>query len=271
MTNPETKNKTIAAAVTIGLHAALFLYLFFKIIVTPLPPFPIEEGGIELGVMDFGNLTEGTGNTEDVNMGEAKTTENSTPQKTNQASQPEGENVLTSDAEPIDVSVVKNTKAIKVKNNVEAPVVKPVEEAPSSDLLNALNKMKNKKSGSSGGDGNSGKPGNEGDPNGKPGGEGLGDSGPGKGAFKYDLKGRRIVRAPDIIDDSQEEGKVVVEIMVDETGKVVKATPGGRGSTTTSALLYAKARQAALGTKFNSSTDGMKEQSGSITFVFILN
>ena len=75
---------------------------------------------------------------------------------------------------------------------------------------------------------------------------------------------------PDKLTDSEEEGIVVVEIIVDENGKVIKATPGQRGSTTTSAKLFAKARQAVRQAKFNPSPDGAKEQRGTWTFVFTL-
>ena len=80
-----------------------------------------------------------------------------------------------------------------------------------------------------------------------------------------------LLKKPQITDDSQEEGKVIVEITVDETGKVIKATPGARGSTTANSVLYAKARQAAFSAKFNASGEGVKEQKGTITFVFILD
>jgi protein TonB len=79
-----------------------------------------------------------------------------------------------------------------------------------------------------------------------------------------------LLQKPDRMTDSQEEGNVVVEIIVDETGKVIKATPGQRNSTTTSSNLYAKARQAALTVKFNPSPEGIKEQRGTYTFVFLL-
>jgi outer membrane biosynthesis protein TonB len=63
---------------------------------------------------------------------------------------------------------------------------------------------------------------------------------------------------------------VVVEIIVDEKGNVIKATPGQRGSTTQSSKLYAKARGAAKEVKFSPSPDGTKEQRGTYTFVFTL-
>ena len=80
-----------------------------------------------------------------------------------------------------------------------------------------------------------------------------------------------MLGAPRISDNSQEEGKVVVDIIVDNTGKVVRATPGARGSTTTSSILYEKAQKAALATKFNANPNAAQEQKGQMTFIFILN
>ena len=60
---------------------------------------------------------------------------------------------------------------------------------------------------------------------------------------------------------------MVVEITVDSEGNVIEANPNGRGTTTSSALLKAKAKHAALATKFN--VDGkFEEQQGTITIVF---
>jgi periplasmic protein TonB len=75
---------------------------------------------------------------------------------------------------------------------------------------------------------------------------------------------------PKISDQSQEQGKVVVDITVDKTGNVVTAGAPGRGSTTTSTNLVRKAKEAAMKTKFSPSAEGVEEQRGTITFVFIL-
>lgn len=81
---------------------------------------------------------------------------------------------------------------------------------------------------------------------------------------------RTLISEPGLILNSSEEGKVVVEIIVDENGNVIKANPGQRGSTTASASLFAKATQAAYQAKFNPSPEGIKEQRGTYTFVFTL-
>lgn len=271
MVNSSSENKQdkwIALLATLAIHGALILLFIYIAFTTPLPPFPeAPSPGIEI---NFGNLTEGTGNTEANDKGdivseinEAKTQ----PQETSPSVSEQAEEIVTSEAENT-ITINKN-KTKKVEKPKEITEQKEVIPQPSNDLQNALNKLKNKKNTGSGGDGSSGNAGNAGDPNGTPDGTGPGGGG-GKG-FAYTLKGRKILKRPDIVDDSQEEGKVVVEIIVDETGKVVKAIPGERGSTTTSAILYAKARQAALSAKFNPSSDGMQEQRGTLTFVFILN
>jgi len=266
----EKKDKAIAVIGTIVFHSLLMLLLIHMVFKTPIPPFPDSAApGIEI---DFGNLTEGTGNVEDDKMGTSEVSESKTTQTIQNASSETDEAVVTNDVEE-SVTIKKTKKIKKHENRIVKTQTKPVEEEkPSSALAEALAKFKSKKSGSTGGgDGNSGKAGNQGDPNGNPDGNGTGGTGDfGKGT-SFNLKGRLLLKRPEITDDSQEEGRVVVEITVDESGKVIKADPGSRGSTTTNAILYAKARQAAFSAKFNASTQGAKEQRGTITFVFILD
>ncbi len=85
--------------------------------------------------------------------------------------------------------------------------------------------------------------------------------------FTFDLKGSMIVKAPHFPKDTQEEGKVVVNIIVDSEGSVSDAQANGRGTTTSSAILKAKARQLALATKFNADSKNF-ERRGSITIIF---
>lgn len=279
----ERKNRVTALIGTITVHALLFFLFIWIVFKTPNPPYP-ESGGSGIEI-NFGDLSEGTGNTEESGMTINENQEKTEPLNVQQTSQTEDNALVTSNVENT-ITINKNEKPIKVERNkiVTDKIEKPIEQTASMELLSALNALKNKKSNASnGGDGNSGKAGNEGDPNGSKtsdgdggsGGNGKGGNGGGKGngngpGNRYDLKGRTM-KPLEIVDDSQEQGNVVVEIIVDEMGKVIKATPGARGSTTTSAILYAKARQAALSAKFNASPTGITEQRGTITFVFLLN
>ncbi len=263
----ENKNKYFALAFTIGFHALLFLLFVLIVFITPIPPFeikPVPEIEIGLGIEGLGNADAGGSGQNDDDIATSNEVVKS-PQVSNDAP-----NILTDEAEPT-VTVKTNPKNAK-DNSAETPTIE--EPKPSSELLNAIAALKSKKrhEGKGEGDGNTGGTGTgtkkgvgDGD------GTGHGDNVPGyNGKGGYDLKGRMLVKKPARMTDSQEEGIVVVEIIVDETGKIIKATPGQRGSNTTSSSLYAKARQAAYEAKFNPSPEGIKEQRGTYTFVFTL-
>jgi len=181
----------------------------------------------------------------------------------------------------IDINAAKTeTKNNTTTQTVVIPVQPKVKTA--AELLKEKFE-KNKGNNGGGGDGNSGHEGNDGRPDGNPnthgnggtgGGEGGGDGtgkgpgkGPGNGGYGFSLSGRSIMTPPVLSKDTKEEGKVVVEITVDKNGKVIKADPNGRGTTTSSPMLKAKARQAALATQFNVSGE-FEEQKGTITIIF---
>ncbi|MEY3342452.1 MAG: hypothetical protein RL090_136, partial [Bacteroidota bacterium] len=100
------------------------------------------------------------------------------------------------------------------------------------------------------------------------GGSGSGN-GPGVGVGTgFDLTGRNWRKKPSLEDNSQETGKVVIEIVVDKNGNVIEANGPARGSTTQSPNLIKKAKEAALQAKFSPSAEGVEEQRGTITFDF---
>lgn len=74
---------------------------------------------------------------------------------------------------------------------------------------------------------------------------GTGDKG-----ISYDLKGRGFQKLPPPKYDYQGEGRVVVEVSVDRSGKVIQATPGIKGSTTLDEYLLKVAKDAALESRF---------------------
>lgn len=263
----ENKSKYMALVFTLCFHALLLLLFMLIVFITPIPPFeikPVPEVEIDLGLEGLGNADAGGSGQNDKDI--ATSQEATTTPMVND----ETPNIITDESEP--TVVVKTNPKSKNNSEVEKPAVE--EPKASTELLSALAALKSKKQhvGKGEGGGNTGGSGT-GTKQGVGGGDdtGHGDGSPGfNGGGGYDLKGRMLLKKPERMRDSEEEGIVVVEIIVDENGKVVKATPGQRGSTTTNANLYAKARQAAFSAKFNPSPEGITEQRGTYTFVFTL-
>ena len=72
------------------------------------------------------------------------------------------------------------------------------------------------------------------------------------------------------VQDCNESGIVVVKIGVDQTGRVVSAQPGMKGTTNSAACLTGPAQRAALATRFNSDSDAPSKQVGTIIYNFKL-
>ncbi len=119
--------------------------------------------------------------------------------------------------------------------------------------------------GVAGGEGNQGVP--SGDVNSQNRGEG---GGTGNSGISYDLGGRGFQKLPLPEYDYQGEGKVVVEVSVDRSGKVMQAVPGIKGSSTLDEYLLKVAKDAALQAQFDTKPDAPVIQKGTITYNFIL-
>ncbi len=120
--------------------------------------------------------------------------------------------------------------------------------------------------GITGGTGNQGSPTGSVESTNRGEGTGLGDSG-----ISYDLAGRGVQTLPLPNYDYQGEGRVVVEVRVDRTGKVIQATPGKQGTTTYEEYLHNAAKEAALKTIFEADPNAASTQIGTITYNFKLN
>jgi len=96
-------------------------------------------------------------------------------------------------------------------------------------------------------------------------GSGIDNSG-----VSYDLAGRGIRKIPRPKYRYQEEGKVVVEVSVDRSGKVIQAISGTKGSTTLNEYLIGVAEEAALKAQFDPNPNAPLIQKGTITYTFIL-
>lgn len=101
------------------------------------------------------------------------------------------------------------------------------------------------------------------------GGSGGGSEAAGTGSGDVDLSGRSLVGSlPKPAYNAREEGRVVIEVHVDQQGRVVRAAYRSRGSTTTNATLVAAAERAARAARFDVKEDAAVTQIGTITYNF---
>jgi colicin import membrane protein len=242
----------------------LFLVLGFT---TPLP-LPAEQGI----VINFGEDETGSG------LVEPRPVEKVLEQNYTEppAAQETSENIpeqLTQDFEeaPAVVPVKPKPKKPKTESTpVKKPeeVVKPVEKPAVNPTALYQGRKEDSRSnnseGEAGGSGNQGSLSGDVDATSHSLGAGAGDG------ISYSLSGRSPVALPVPEFNTQKEGRVVVRVRVDQSGKVAFAEPGIKGSTTLDKDLLAAAKIAALASRFNTKTDAPVIQEGTITYVFRL-
>ncbi len=290
----ENKYRAQSGIITALLFSLILLFLIWFQIVTPNPPFPESGAGGGGQEMAIGLMMAGTEEMDYTDMGTVTdvVTEN-TPVEEEMVTDPDGE-VVPIEKPKDEKKEEKKTEVTPVEPKPDPVVIKPIEKRESDNITDLF---KNKKGTGKGSKGSTMTPGEAGDPNGiaggtgtggtgtgknggdgvgeGPGGPGPGSGGPGGGGvggsgYSANLTGRAVVTPPKLPKDTKEEGKVVVEITVDSQGNVIEATPTGRGTNTSSAVLKKKAVEAAMNTKFN--VDGkFEEQRGTITIVFSFN
>ena len=251
MSSNEKKDKGIAIAGTIVVHALAVLVLFLMAFRTPLP-LPGEEGvEVDLGMMDQG-------------MGNIQPEKPAIPQ----AAQPEQkqekseeENLTQNDDE---APAIEKPKVSKPKE--EKPVEQPKPTVNQKALFKGSDTPK-----AGGSEGITGQPGDQGKPNGLAGikqYEGNGGKGNGPG---YSLGGRGAKSLHRPSDDFSEEGTVVVDIWVNREGKVVRAEVSPKGTTLINSEMRQRAVQSALRSAFVSDPTAPEEQKGTITYNFVIN
>lgn len=251
MNNNEKKDKGIAVAGTIVVHALALLVLFLMAFRTPLP-LPGEEGvEVDLGMMNQG-------------MGNIQPEKPAIPQAAQPQQQPNKskEDIVTQNDD--------EAPAIEKPKNTKPKQEKPAEEPKPKVNDRALFKGSNNPQ-SGGSEGITGQPGDQGKPDGMKGVRQYdGNGGKGNGAG-YDLGGRGAKSLHRPNDDFPEEGIVVVDIWVNRTGQVTRAEIATKGTTIINQAMREKAKQAALRSAFASDPNAPEEQHGTITYTFVIN
>lgn len=296
-----SSDKKKSLLITTAIYAAIILLLFFIRFWPPYNPennVALAEGGGGGGgvTINFGDSDVGSGANYKSEVLDVK---NNVKQVTAKAT-PEEESIITQENTTADNDVVIPTKEKPKKPvPVEKPVQKPAPEKPkvsnsTNDALSSILKGSNK-----GGDGDDKAAGNKGKSNGSlnsngyygsggsgggtGGGNGTGNgigtgsgygagSGGGSGGGSgYSLNGRKALSKPAPKYTCNEEGKVVVEVTVDQNGKTISATAGVKGTTNTASCLLEQAKIAALNTKWSADSNAAAKQVGKIIYNFSLD
>ena len=268
MSEQEKKDKRFGMIISGSIHACLIL-IFFFLVAWREPDPPIPEYGIEL---NLGFQEEGGGDTErdaqalvedteaeetpdapeeteQVETTEEAVVEETTPPITETATETEkAEEVVEQETEEViedpvtaetsEVAVEKKKETEEVKKEETPPVVekkeeeKPVEEPKKPDPRAIMGGKKTNTENTDQTSNNQGDNpalmGNQGDKDGQE--STAGDNV--DGGLSYSLQGWNLVKRNVDQEDSQVEGKIVFDIEVDDTGRVVQVTlkPGADSS-----------------------------------------
>ena len=257
MTASEKKSKRNGIFGTILFHALLIFAFLFMGLTYQIPPPP--EEGISI---NFGYIDEGSTEVE--------------PEDKSDIPEPVQEDIVEEQSaaeEEVVTQEVEETLVLEETNQEKkkpAPEKKEIIEERQPEIIKkalytGTKKNKQKDQGSKETSGNQGEI--DGNPNAKTySGGGIGTDG-----IAYQLGGRSPAFKAKPRYKIQEEGKVVVIITVDRLGNVVNAIPGAKGSTTLNKYLLARAKEAALETRFNPKQSAPENQQGKIIYHFSLN
>ncbi|UUW09610.1 energy transducer TonB [Flavobacterium plurextorum] len=286
---------------TTAIYAVILILLFFIRFWPPYNPdnnVALASGGGGGGVtVNFGDSDLGSGANYKSEVLEVKNNVKQAPAKAT----PEEEAIITQENSVSDKAdvIIPTKEKPKKPVPVEKPIQKPAPEKPkvsnsTNDALSSILKGSNKGGdgddkvagnkgkaggslGSNGYYGTGGSGGGTGDGNGTGNGIGTGSgygagSGGGSGGGSgYSLGNRKALSKPAPKYTCNEEGKVVVEVSVDQNGKTISATAGIKGTTNTAKCLLDQARIAAMNTKWESDNDAPVKQVGKIIYNFSLN
>ncbi|WP_299253077.1 energy transducer TonB [uncultured Lacinutrix sp.] len=293
----KTKHEQNSAKITALIVVILILLCF---VVGQDYQDPPEEYGV---AVNFGNSAVGSGNvqpdkpvkSEDLNINKQHHEAQSEPNKaeeqtdhTNEASASEEmkEDVLTQDTEEAIAikkaeaakkakaeadAKAKEAAAKKAKAKADAEAKKKAEEAKKKAEIDAMmGGMNNSEGESSGSEGNDDTAGDKGQLDGNPYAPSYFGGGKGNGGVGSGLGGRGQGKFSEVKQDCNETGLVVVLVEVDRSGRVVKATPGVRGTENTAPCLLEPARKIALSGKWPADSKAPTRQIGFVSIDFKL-
>ncbi|MBC8111015.1 MAG: hypothetical protein H7Y04_08150 [Verrucomicrobia bacterium] len=299
-TRAESSNRNKAFIISVLLHVLLLIMAWLVVFYPPDPPLSERGGGVELnfGTDDFGNgdvqsleIGGADNNTKNENTTLAATEE--IPEEITDKSEPTPDPELTEENSENVVEVKKEEpkKELPKTEKKETPKkeVKKQEITPKTDSKSLMTKKstsaEGKNTGGNANEGNDpGKTGNkgktEGDLNGRAyfgkkgsgggntGGSGGGDgNGNGGGGASMNVPGWKWTKRPDPKENSDETGKIVFTVKIDDEGNVLSCTV--REATVSPSVIAVYKKELLENTQFQPDNTGTPApvSTGTITFI----
>ena len=285
----DTRHKKKSFTLT-TLILSVFLLLLFYIGLTYLDP-PIENGiAVNFGTMDYGS---GNVQPKEKIRSEPKKVQPKPVEQVQQ--QKESEPVK---EEPVEKVMTNDTEeTIKIKQQQEAKrkadeaakkarleaeriakekreaeeQIKREQEAKKKNLDALIGGIGKSDGAATGSEGDDNKAGDKGQPDGDPyANTYYGAPGSGAGTGGFGLSGRSLVSKGKVQQECNEEGRVVVRIVVGRNGRVIQATPGVKGTTNNAPCLLKPAKETAQLHRWNLDSDAPAEQIGFVVVNFKL-
>ena len=289
----KTKHEKDSARITALLAVILILLIF---IVGPKYLDPPEEYGV---AVNFGTTDFGSGRVQPKKPIQQAPKEVVTPPKKVEEAKPapskpqetKAENVITEDnAESIAIKKQKEEALKKAKEEAKAKAEaerierekkaeadrlekeRKAQEAKRNSVNDLIGGIKNSEGTDSGSEGDDNKAGDKGQLNGDPYAPSyFGEPGTGGGGSGYGLRGRGRPSREIVRQDCNEEGRVVVKITVNRSGRVIDAEPGVRGTLNSASCLLEPAKKTALSYKWPADSKAPAKQVGFVVINFSLS
>ena len=292
----DTRHKKKSFSLTVFLLSALLLLLFY-IGLTYMEP-PIEKGiTVNFGSMEYGSGMEQP--RERIQPKQNEVPEITEPEKeaevVEEVEEPveeaspdkEAEELLTQERE--EAIRIQKQKEAQRKEEEAAEKIRKEKERAEQERLAAIEKARQEEEAKKreldalmgginnadgtvqGNEGDDALPGDKGREDGDPYANSYyGSPGSGSGTGGYGLKGRSLVNQGKVQQNCNEEGRVVVRIVVDRNGKVIEATPGVKGTTNNHPCLLEPARKTAFLHSWNLDQKAPNQQIGFVVVNFKL-
>ena len=292
----DTRHKKKSFTLTTLLLSVLILLLFY-IGLTYMDP-PIENGiTVNFGTMEFGMgqqqprepVRSQPEQVEEQMEEAAETSPEAIPEEVSEEVQTEApaEKVLTQETEEsikIRQQQEAERKAAEAARKAKAEAdriarekreaeerARQEQEAKKRNLDALMGGLNNSDGTAEGSEGDDSRTGDKGDPGGDPYATTYyGSPGSGSGTGGYGLSGRNLASKGKVQQECNQEGRVVVRIVVDRNGKVISANPGVRGTTNNDPCLLEPAKKTAFLHRWNPDSKAPDQQVGFVVVNFKL-